>query len=76
MSLRGALWDPLLRPVAVWKSSGECRWAALIVFKDGAEGMTEKRRGGKGNGRRLPVRHLEGVKQKGQVKSQERGWVR
>lgn len=29
-----------------WSSSGECRWAALIVFKDGAYGTTERWRGG------------------------------
>lgn len=51
-----------------WSSSGECRWAALIVFKDGAEGKTERWRGGERGGR--PAGLLEKVRLK--VKRQKK----
>lgn len=41
MSLRGALWDPLLRPVAVLgQQEGAEGCVALIVSKKEAEEMT------------------------------------
>lgn len=41
MSLRGALWDPLLRPIAVLgQQEGAEGCVALIVSKKEAEGMT------------------------------------